>query len=365
VTGVVNRAVEGVRAARRGARLLAERARRATRAPVVLVPSILGTALVDARGGSVWGTIRGLYLGPALDLRPAQPAGLLAGFTVVPGVWDYDVFGGLVRWLERVGGYRAGEDLQIFAYDWRAGVAEAAEALAEKVASLRGAGDERVDLVCVSTGGLVARRFLGAGAAAVRRVVYVGTPRRGSLTSVRCLFEGARLAPLGRTFAPREIATLQTVYDALPHPDDAFFVDEHGAPAPLDLYDPDVWRRLSVPTIEAERLARARATWLDGAAAPVVDSVVIGARHLETPARALAPGGAAPRLPDCAPRPRGEPHPFLFEPGDGSVTARSLGGGDATWWVTPSQHRELPADPAVHRLVLEALVATDRRIPGR
>jgi hypothetical protein len=33
------------------------------------------------------------------------------------------------------------------------------------------------------------------------------------------------------------------------------------------------------------------------------------------------------------------------------------------WFVEPDEHRTLPADRDVHRLVLEALLATDRAIP--
>src|SRR5438094_922163 len=121
-----------IRLLRRRARLTAERT------PVVLVPSILGTRLADPCGRLAWGSARRLYFGPPLGDDPGiHAAGLLRGFTVIPGLLDYDVFGGMLRFLTGVGGYVLGEDLQVFEYDWRGGVTEVGEQLAELLERLR------------------------------------------------------------------------------------------------------------------------------------------------------------------------------------------------------------------------------------
>jgi hypothetical protein len=361
----------GERVAGLGARTrrLGQRARAARRrAPVVIVPSILGTRLVDAEGRVVWGDLARLYAGPPLA-RAAGAAGLLDGFALVPRLLAYDVFGGLIRFLERVGGYRAGEDLHVLAYDWRAGIAAAAEAL--------GAWIDRdgIDLVCVSTGGLAARHALvdPVRAARVRRVVYVGTPHRGSFGALTYLAQGVRPAPLGRRFTGAEVAQLQTAWDALPHPGERVFVDEDGRELGLELYEAETWRRVGLGAgigDLAARLARARRLWgaLD-AGAPHPDAIVIGGRHLPTLGRCVVRGRRAV-IPPCAPPRRGRAVPGIYEPGDSTVSARSLCAvpglsRERTWFVAPPEHRMLPADREVHHLVLEALLAPPPRAAGQ
>src|SRR5438105_15250 len=103
---LLNLATEHLASLRRRTRMLAIRARLArSRSPLVLVPSILGTRLAAPSGRLVWGSVRHLY-GPCEVARvpEVRSAGLLRGFAVVPGLWEYDVFGRFVRFLERVGG---------------------------------------------------------------------------------------------------------------------------------------------------------------------------------------------------------------------------------------------------------------------
>jgi len=370
---LLNRVAEKLNAGvRPRLRLLRARAEALTvRRPVILVPSVLGTRLADEHGTMVWGSVRRLFLGPAPP-DGARPAGLLTGFKIVPGVWEYDVFGGLVRFLDHVGGWRLGEDLHVLEYDWRHGVLAAAEELDRLVDRVRGTSDEPVDLVCFSTGGLVGRAWLATAADRVRRVVYIGAPHRGSLMALDCLATGLRIAPGGRTFPAREVARVQTVWDALPHPDEKVFMDEDGRGLEIDLYDAAAWRRLGldagVPDL-AERLARARAvhTALDAGAARHPEAFVIGGRHIPTPSKCLVRAGKA-RLPPCVPQPDDPLAGLCYEPGDATLVARSLCAAPGlrpadAWFVRPREHRMLPADSEVKRLVVEALLATDRAIP--
>src|SRR5262245_28915204 len=299
-----------------------------------------GSRIDSARGLPLWGTTRTLYVGPRVARRTdVRINGLLRELTIVPGLYSYDVFGGMVRALGRAG-YIEGEDLHILNFDWRQGIVAGARALADLIAGLRGFGDERVDLIGVSSGGLVLRTYLGyggddplAGAApnpdvarTVGRPVYVGAPQRGSFDAVACLHRGFRFAPAGKLFSPSEAAGCQISWDALPHPDDPVFVDEDGAPLAIDLYDPATWQRLGLgdPATADERpgcLARAFALHraLDRAAAlPAPDSYIIGAWHLPTPARVLVRrGGAGVHIPPPVPR-KDDPYiGYLYRPGDG------------------------------------------------
>ena len=354
-----------IRLLRRRARLTAERT------PVVLVPSILGTRLADPCGRLAWGSARRLYFGPPLGDDPGiHAAGLLRGFTVIPGLLDYDVFGGMLRFLTGVGGYVLGEDLQVFEYDWRGGVTEVGEQLAELLERLRGAGHERFDLIGMSTGGLAIRWLLAQGNAPVRRIVYVGTPQRGAFSALWYIAEGVRPAPLGKSFSGSAVARFQTVWDALPHREERVFVDADGASLDIDLYDPDTWQRLQLDpgvTDLARRLETAARLQRTIAQVTHPDSFVIGARNLPTATRCIVQRGRA-TFPPCEPRPDDPRLRFAYEPGDSAVPARSLQGlpsldPQRVWFVESNEHRALPADRDVHRLVLEALLATDRAIP--
>ena len=301
---LLNRLVERSRQLRLRIRLLRRRARLARdRVPLVVVPSILGTRLADRRGRLLWGGVRSLYFGPAVADEPGVvTAGLLRGFTILPGLLHYDVFGGLLRFLADVGGYVPGEDLHVLEYDWRGGIAEAGQRLGELLARLRGAGEERFDLVGTSTGGMAIRWLLAQGPASVRRVVYVGTPQRGSAAALRYLVEGVQPAPLGKSFAGSAVACFQTAWDALPHPDDPAFCGADGEPLKLDLYDAANWTRLGLAPgcrdVQARLDAAARLhRTIEGASHP--DSFAIGARHLPTVSRCIVSRGRG-TFPPCA-----------------------------------------------------------------
>ncbi len=365
MTPVINRALERWR--RKGSGALGDRAAKLReRRPLVVVPSILGTKIVDDCGCVLWGSVKRLYVGPPIvTAQRAMATGLLDGFTVVPGVYRYDVFGGLLRFLERVGGYRRGVDLFVLEYDWRESVLDGAARLADFVAQLRGTGQRGAfDLLAISTGGLVARHFLARGNEAVGRVVYVGTPHRGSFQAISTLHDGVQMVPLGRRIPPYETAACKTCWDGLPHPDERVFLDEEGTVLATSLYEPSTWRSLGLgpPVHDLEQqLERAHDLHraLD-AAAPHADSIVIGARHLPTLSKLPVRAGRVV-LPACSPQ-KGDPLAgALFEPGDTSLPARSLEGlpgltPDRVRSVTVDEHRLLPAHTQVHQLALEALI---------
>jgi hypothetical protein len=156
------------------------------------------------------------------------------------------------------------------------------------------------------------------------------------------------------------------------------FVDEDGAPLAIDLYDPATWDRLRLgdPATAAERsgcLARALALHraLDRVAdLPHPDTYVIGGRHLPTPARAMVRrGGTGVHVPPPVPR-RDDPYiGYLYRPGDGELPESSLRAlprlpPDRVWEAGPKAHAAFASDAGVHRLVCEALLATDRFIPS-
>jgi hypothetical protein len=158
-----------------------------------------------------------------------------------------------------------------FDYDWRRDIPENAARLGRfihakkafveaemRARDLEVPDDLRFDIVAHSMGGLVARYYLRhgeaglpddgpvpeptwAGAAAVDRLVLVGTPSLGSLDAVLTLTRGVRFAIVLPRYEPAVLGTMPSIYQLLPRPRHAALVDADGTP--LDVYDPAVWER--------------------------------------------------------------------------------------------------------------------------
>ena len=252
-------------------------------APVVLVPGITGTRLLDpATGRLVWGdglaVIRPHDGGYALakPIREGvqrrggalEPAGVIDAVRLGP--IKKEVYGPIVRLLERHG-YRAGDlesprpgdDLFLFGYDWRDENAVSAARLAEALERLRQArGEDRmpVDLVCQSNGAHVCRWFAKYGGGSleeaeaggagppdrlrVRKLILVSSSNGGSLRNLAMLNRGRRYVSLiGRRWTPEAISTIRAVFEDLPVYSTNLFVDERGAALAVDLFEPETWRR--------------------------------------------------------------------------------------------------------------------------
>ena len=264
--------------------------------PVILIHGLMGSTLVDAdTGKEYWpGGLGSLAFSTYRDLarlRSAEQAGL----KLVPGDLFYsvartDYYRGLTDALERVGRFRRaspGDPVQgdgdrrryyVLLYDWRKENIEAVRALHALIDQVRadyGDPDLAVDIVAHSNGGLIAGYYLrygprdvlddpvftpwGQGAHRVRRVVMLGTPGLGAVTSLERLQQGMKIGL--RTVPVEVLASFATPFETLPNPDADVVLDVHGQPLRFDFYDPDAWRlrRWSVfsPEVEARVLSGA------------------------------------------------------------------------------------------------------------
>jgi hypothetical protein len=300
------------------------------------------------------------------------------GFTVVPRLFERDVFGGLLRYVERVYGATLGEDLFVLDYDWRQPLAHGARSLAQLIARVRGVGTTQVDLIGVSSGGNVIRSLLATDfddpvlaptPSAVNRIVYLGTPHRGNVSSFKYLQEGVEIVRQ-RAAAEALQARVPAMFDLLPHPSDRIFCDRTGATLDLDHLDPRVWRELRLvghdrPEL-ADDLARARTEHAKVSALPHPPSIVIADRHRPTVAKIIVDGGhVIVPCADCGDRDR---YPYAFDAGDGVVLASSMAAApslieDGPWWVTTSEHAKIGTDAHVRPLVVEALLSPLAPVP--
>jgi pimeloyl-ACP methyl ester carboxylesterase len=365
--------------------------------PVILLHGIMGSRLADENNAEeLWpGKLSRLAfsdyseLALQIDSETLEP---IPSNLVVTGLADVvagrDYYGNIIRVLEQAGGYRPaepgrvnpdrGREYYVFAYDWRQDNVVTAGRLADlidRIREERGEPDLQVDLIAHSMGGLVARYYLRygrtdvladnefpvsyAGAQNVRRVILLGTPNLGSVSSLHAFIEGSRV---GFKRMPTEVlATMPSVYQLFPHNLHEWLVTADGRPLQRDIFDIEIWRRFQwsifnpevrsrvlanagseatgtawLATMEhyfEKRLERAR-RFVWSLTVPVDEApyrlVVFGGDCLPTPARLLVEeidGVSEIRLQpkDIRNRVAGVDYErLMLEPGDGTVTKASL-----------------------------------------
>jgi hypothetical protein len=315
---------------------------------LLIVPGLFATEILDDDIGPIWGTARCLYRGAPIGELPSirgRAGRVMTGISLkLPfgSVVIYDIIGALQKALTR-GGYRLGETIFLFAYDWRQRVRDVSGDLAAEIRRLAEKTGGPIDLLGLSNGGLTIR---GAFAAdrdlPVERVVLSGAPLAGSVETLTVLHAGFQFAPFGRTVMPEEFLSCGGSLDSIPSPATAAFLDRSGAHQ-HDLHDLQTWRRLRLSvfrkdpddvtwvSVVGQRLADLRETWqfLENAAVPRHLVCVCG-EGLPTQVRIVVDGGRV-RLPGEGRLGR-LPAEALTE-GDGTVTLAS-----ARAWTGASPH---------------------------
>lgn len=273
------------------ARIFESARERRGKRPLIVIPGILGSQIINRRTGEVvWPSVfRSDVDGLSLPTTPnleANSDGLEASKIVdvarlaklAPEVYVYHY---LLRALTDFGGYREGDwenpaeggdrdTFYVFAYDWRRDNVESARLLARRVEALKqklGRPDLRFNVVAHSMGGLVARyaamygdqdlapegvapQPTWAGASFVDKIFMFGTPNAGSMEALSVLLEGysvteglRRRVRLLNKLSREDVMTAPSIYQLLPHSAQARFLDDNLRPLKIDLYDPEVWRR--------------------------------------------------------------------------------------------------------------------------
>ena len=276
------------------------------RNPVIVIPGILGSRLVDdASGQTVWGAFRRQYADPntadgaqliSLPLNSAnptyfgdvQPDGVLENLELkLAGIpISIQAYSGILTTLG-AGGYRD-ETLGLnsidygtdhftcfqFDYDWRRDIsynaAQLKSFIAEKRAEIQAQYKEeyglenaevKFDIVAHSMGGVLTRYFLRygdaplseeealpaptwAGAEDVERAILVAPPNAGSLEALEQLVEGFNTGrPLLPHYAPAILGTFPSVYQLLPRArHQAVIWDEDMSKPIANLLDPQLWQ---------------------------------------------------------------------------------------------------------------------------
>ncbi|MEP4076873.1 lipase/acyltransferase domain-containing protein [Haloferula sp.] len=269
------------------------------RNPIIVIPGIMGSKLVDSQGNAVWGVfgpggvnhrkgdgMRSMSLPMSASGWPKDDVradGALEELHVSLGFnFHFKAYsrmlaafgaGGYIDPAHvETGGVDYGDEHFTcfqFAYDWRRSNAENAVRLdqfieekaryVEKERKRRYGTTGRVkfDVIAHSMGGLVARYHLmyggrrlnadgqmpvtWAGARRVEKLIMVGTPNGGSAYAYKNLNEGLKLSSLLPTIQPAVIGTMPSAYELLPPEGDGALIDEHSEP--INYYNVDEWER--------------------------------------------------------------------------------------------------------------------------
>jgi len=287
-------------------RVFREARARTGKRPIIVIPGILGSQLIDSKTGEiVWPSVfrsEADYPPISRDLLSTRDD-LVAGkiietvrfAKILPEVY---VYRDLLEALRHYAGYRDGDwnnpgvdgdrdTFYVFAYDWRRDNVENARELVRRIERLKELlkrPDLRFTILAHSMGGLIARyaAMYGnndlppsadhifptwAGAAHISKIVMIGVPNEGSADAFATIIAGysiteglRRRVPLLNKLTAADALRSPAVFQLLPHPRSAKILDENLKPSPIDFYDPEVWKRYGwSPLNEAgfrERYAR-------------------------------------------------------------------------------------------------------------
>jgi pimeloyl-ACP methyl ester carboxylesterase len=257
--------------------------------PVIVIPGILGTELINPKTGEiVWPSAfrtsqEGLPISPDLaantdDLVPGKIIETVKLARVLPEVY---VYRDLLEALRRYAGYRDGDwtnpaadgyqdTFYVFSYDWRKDNVGNARELIRRIEQLKTRlqrPDLKFNVVAHSMGGLIARyaamygdadlpsgdgpiQPTWVGAAHISKIVMIGVPNEGSADAFATLVEGysiteglRRRVPLLNKLTAEDAVRTPSVFQLMPHRHAVKFLDENLQTLAIDLYDPEVWKQ--------------------------------------------------------------------------------------------------------------------------
>jgi hypothetical protein len=248
--------------------------------PVIIIPGLQGSEILDSSGHHVWFSVRRSKTddirlpvnSPVLTrLRDTNRVGDIIRKVDIKLLPDVEVYQAVIDALEAKGyteatwnNPKAENVYYVFPYDWRRDNVESAQLLMKRMAAVRRSVHRpnlKFDIISHSMGGLIARyaAMYGAadlpragvppvptwaGASYINKLMMFGTPNEGSMSAFDALLNGApvvsnRKLPLIDDFRPEDVFSCPSVYELLPH--QANFYDEDLKPVQLDLFDANTW----------------------------------------------------------------------------------------------------------------------------
>jgi heat shock protein HslJ/pimeloyl-ACP methyl ester carboxylesterase len=257
--------------------------------PVIIIPGITGSELINQKTGEVvWYRAPrpsgdGLRLPVSADLSKVRdnlvPRDILR--SVKLGIFPrVDVYEGLIHALETKAGYHeeswdapsasAGErSIFVFPYDWRLDNVANARLLVQKIIRLRAKlklPKLKFNVIAHSMGGIIARyaamygdanlaaagrkqQSTWAGAVYFDKLVLLGTPNEGSALTLGGMLNWVPITginidlPWIQKLSKFDLFTLPSAYQLLPAPGTFRVMNEDLEPMDIDVYDPAEWTK--------------------------------------------------------------------------------------------------------------------------
>lgn len=258
--------------------------------PVIIIPGILGSELVNKDTGEVvWFDLSrskddDARLPIAASLKESKdklvPRDIIRKIEVTKFLPEIQVYQQLIDTLKNHGGYtenswdspsdKVEDTFFVFPYDWRRDNVESAQLLIQKIDDLKKKlkrPELKFNILAHSMGGLIARyaamygdQDLPAGNATPQpnwagekhfnKIFLFGVPNEGSISALRRLLRGfATLGgsgtnlPFVRNLSPTDLATMPALFQLMPHAQLAKFYDEDLKPMKIDIYSVETWKK--------------------------------------------------------------------------------------------------------------------------
>jgi pimeloyl-ACP methyl ester carboxylesterase len=253
---------------------------RSDQPPLIVIPGAFGSSLRDRRDGHELWPVSNRHLLFSnysrleldIDAERLEPLpGTVEAYEIFKTGLGKDFYGQMLRTLQDAGGYsrcrscdlpRPGRrNFYVYMYDFRLDNVLVVRGLHELIESIRaGYGDPqlKVDVLAHSNGGLLARYYARygtadvldgrpfvptfEGAAAIRRLLLVGTPNLGTMQPVLSHTRGEEIGL--NKIPPEVMATCPSPPQMMPHPAIAWLADMDGRVLDRDLYDIGTWADL-------------------------------------------------------------------------------------------------------------------------
>ncbi len=238
--------------------------------PVVFVPGLMGSTLVNKDGEQVWGGYGGVLNRFEQLAFPSDPSkdtirasGVLENFDIAFGFFTVKAYGPMTSFLRG----KLGDRLNVFAYDWRqSNFASACDLVRyiDKRQALADAAraDAGITLVTHSMGGIVGRIFISYRAPAgtqptaenpcphqynVSLFMPIAAPFNGAGQALKTLTEDVgfkwKVIRLEKDVILGVFFTVPSVYELLPRYGNCCRERAQGGFRAVDLFSIDTWRR--------------------------------------------------------------------------------------------------------------------------
>jgi pimeloyl-ACP methyl ester carboxylesterase len=221
--------------------------------PLVFIPGILGSELIDQDGSLVWGGRQSFNRFADLEIaengpvKPLRVGGPIRSISILGPFWTVHQYDGLLTMLKDLN-YREGETLFIFPYDWRYSNFETAEKLKAFIDAQPRLRNQQFDILAHSMGGIVSRIYMQTldGAPRVKRFISLGVPSYGAMNAFATMSEGwgefKNFMAGGIDAIRRVIFSFPSVYELLPSYDKCCRIGNETAYTPFDPTDVSVWK---------------------------------------------------------------------------------------------------------------------------